>query len=519
MTIHEWGSRWAADTPGATVLIEPARQATFAELEQLANRYAHVLHRHGVGPGDRVVLALDNSIDLVAAYLGTLKAGSVAVPLPPGPRSDRLGAAVDDCAPRAAIVDAASARVLAADGPLTRVPAVLVAPTGIGRNESIPPACRLLSDALAAAPDSAVPTAAAPSDLAAIIYTSGSTGAPRGVMLTHGNFLANASSIVRYLGLSAADRVMCVLPFHYVYGLSLLHTHLMVGGSLVIENRSAFPNVVLSSMQRHQVTGFAGVPSTFSLMLHRSSLADTELPHLRYVTQAGGGMPPARITEWLERGPKADFYVMYGATEAAARLTFLPPGDLRSKLGSIGKAIPDVEIDVVDESGHPQPPGTVGELVARGPNISAGYWNDAVETSSRFSPIGYHTGDLGYADSEGFLYLVGRKHDMIKVGANRVGAREIEDLLHEHPAVLEAAVVGTGHDLLGEAPVAFVALRALLADASDALRAFCASRLAPYKVPVRVVVITELPKLTGSGKVDRPTLRAWAAELRFEAVP
>jgi amino acid adenylation domain-containing protein len=515
--IHRLVERWAQQTPHATALIEPGRAVGFAELDLLGNRYARLFQTHGVVRGDRVLLALDNSVDSVAAYLGILKVGGVAVPLPAGPRSDRLGPALADCGPRAAVTDAATARALATDGPLASVPHVFVIQAG-SRRQPLPATCRVLPDALAGISGEALPSGVADEDLAAIIYTSGSTGAPRGVMLTHRNFVANATSIVSYLGLSAADRVLCVLPFHYVYGLSLLHTHLMVGGSLVIENRSAFPNVVLSSMQQHAVTGFAGVPSTFTLMLRRSNLTETELPQLRYVTQAGGGMPPARISEWLERGPRADFYVMYGATEAAARLTYLPPRDLRSKLGSIGRPIPDVEIDVVDEDGRTLAPGAIGELVARGPNISAGYWNDPDETARRFSPRGYHTGDLGYVDEQGYLYLVGRKHDMIKVGANRVGVREIEDVLHEHPAVDDAAVVGVSHDLLGEAPVAFLALRAPVADAADAMRAFCAARLAPYKVPVRIIELPELPKLPGSGKVDRPTLRAWAAELRFEAV-
>jgi acyl-CoA synthetase (AMP-forming)/AMP-acid ligase II len=230
-------------------------------------------------------------------------------------------------------------------------------------------------------------------------------------------------------------------------------------------------------------------------------------------------MPPARITEWLERGPGADFYVMYGATEAAARLTYLPPKDLKRKLGSIGRAIPDVEVSVLDEDGRVVEPQVIGEIVARGENVSSGYWNNSEETARRFSTHGYHTGDLGYRDDDGFLFLVGRKHDMIKVGANRVGAREIEDVLHEHPAVYEAAIVGTMHDLLGEAPVAFVAMRESIGHSTaDALRAFCATRLAAYKVPVRVVELPELPKLAGSGKVDRPTLRGWAAQLQIETV-
>ena len=269
-------------------------------------------------------------------------------------------------------------------------------------------------------------------------------------------------------------------------------------------------------MHEHQVTGFAGVPSTFALMMHRSNLDTAALPSLRYVTQAGGGMPPARISEWLQRGPRADFFVMYGATEASARLTYLPPALLRGKLGSIGRAIPDVEIRVIREDGTEAPRGEVGELVARGPNISSGYWNNPQETAHRFGPLGYRTGDLGYQDADGDFYLVGRLHDMIKVGANRVGVKEIEDVLHEHPAVHEAAVVGTAHEMLGEVPVAFVALRDEIADAENTLRAFCAARLAAYKVPLRVIIRRELPKLPGAGKIDRPSLRAAASKLESD---
>jgi amino acid adenylation domain-containing protein len=512
--VHDFVSSWASRTPSAIALIETVRQTTYAELDRRANRFGHLCQRGGVSPDDRVVIALDNGLDMVAAYLGAMKAGAVAVPLAAGPRSDRLAAAIRDCTPRAAVVDAATVAGTPPDAPLWSVPQVFVAGNG-SRSSAGQSSHSTLGEALREMPDGDLRVARQPGDLASIIYTSGTTGEPRGVMLTHRNFAANAASIVEYLGLSATDRVMCVLPFHYVYGLSLLHTHLSVGGSLVVENRSAFPNVVLASMQQHQVTGFAGVPSTFTLMLHRSNLPQSELPHLRYVTQAGGGMPPARILEWLERGPKADFYVMYGATEAAARLTYLPPADLRRKMGSIGRPIPNVQIEVIDTAGAPVPPGTVGELVARGENISAGYWNNREETARRFSALGYHTGDLGYVDEEGFLFLVGRKHDMIKVGANRVGAKEIEDILHEHPAVQEAAIVGATHDLLGEAPVAFVAMRSPVPGTSDVLRAFCASRLAAYKVPVRVVELPELPKLGGSGKVDRARLHEWASEMQL----
>jgi long-chain acyl-CoA synthetase len=510
MLVHSFLESSAARWPDATALVAGRRVATYAELDRLANRFANVLAQAGVGRHDRVVLALENSIELAAIYLGTMKAGAVAVPLPAGPKTDRLASAVSDCSPIAAVVDGATAQEIDANHPLAAVRSLFVA----GRRKpgsASPIATTALAEALGSAAEEPSSARVVDIDLAAIIYTSGSTGEPRGVMLTHRNFVANARSIVRYLELTERDRVMCVLPFYYVYGLSLLHTHLLVGGSVVIDNRFVYPNVVLRAMEDHAVTGFAGVPSTFALLLHRSQLDSTPLPSLRYVTQAGGAMPASRIQEWLARGPKVPFFVMYGATEAAARLTFLDPASLRSKPGSIGKAIPNVEIRIVKDDGTFAAPLEIGELVARGSNIAQGYWNNPDETRERFGPLGYRTGDLGYADEEGYLFLVGRRHDMLKVGAHRVGAKEIEDVLHEARGVHEAAVVAMPHELLGEVPVAFVSLR----DGGQAdvvtLRAFCHARLPAHKVPALFTVLPDLPKLGHVGKIDKTRLRAMAA--------
>ena len=509
MLVHRWVEESARRAPDAVAIIEPGRQMTYGELDRRANQWAHLFHRRHVARGDRVILALDNCIELAAAYFGALKAGAVAVPLAAGPRNDRLSHAIADCAPRVAVIDGATERSVRKSGVVATVSSVVVADRS-STHELIPLA------AVEDCPGDPVPVRPIDLDLAAIIYTSGSTGQPRGVMLTHKNFVSNARSIIRYLKLTAADRVMCVLPFNYVYGLSLLHTHIAVGGSIVIENRSAFPNVVLNSMREHQVTGFSGVPSTFALMLHRSNLETTTLPSLRYVTAAGGAWAPAKVEEWIRRAPKTEVFVMYGATEASARLTFLPPEAVTRKIGSIGRAIPNVEIVVQTESGGRAKPGEIGELVARGSNISCGYWNDPHETALRFGPSGYRTGDLGYCDDEGYLFLVGRQHDLIKVGAHRVGLKEIEDVLQAHAAVYEAAVVGAPHEFLGEAPVAFVALKTAIDDLQNQLRAFSATRLEPHKVPLRIVQLDELPKLPGSGKLDRKALRALAAEIRFE---
>ena len=313
MLVHRLLEESVARRPAATALIDGSRTASYRELDLLANRVADVLRRAAVGRHDRVVLALENSIELVAAYFGTMKIGAVAVPLPAGPRSDRLASAVADCAPRAAIVDVTTAHEVDASHPLSRVPTVIVA----GRRkpgQTTAASMRVLDDALAEASDALPNVRVIDVDLAAIIYTSGSTGEPRGVMLSHRNFVANARSIVSYLGLTDRDRVMCVLPFYYVYGLSLLHTHVAVGGSIVIENRFAFPNVVIQAIRERKVTGFAGVPSTFahpaqSLEYRGPEGCVAPLHHPSGRQHAGAPHPcvaPARPTSALLRHVRRD---------------------------------------------------------------------------------------------------------------------------------------------------------------------------------------------------------------------
>jgi long-chain acyl-CoA synthetase len=504
MLIHELLSRAALRAPQAVAVIEPGASATYAEINDHANRVADRLRRAAVKPGERVIIALENSIAYVGCYFGILQVGAIAVPLPPGARSDRLLAAIDDCSPSACILDE-GAWSLVSNQVHGSIRAAFVLPRRFSLATEPCGVLQFQSATIDPRGEAAAADESGDQALAAIIYTSGSTGTPRGVMLSHLNITSNTESIVQYLDLSSADRVMVVLPFYYVYGLSLLHTHVAVGGSLVLDNRFAFPNVVLKAMQEHDVTGFAGVPSTFAMLLHKSNLPAMRFPALRYVTQAGGPMAPGLVQEWLRAVPAVPFFIMYGATEAAARLAYLPPTELHLRPGSVGRAIPNVELRVLTDDGRVAAAGEMGELIARGPNISRGYWNCPEETRERFGPDGYRTGDLGYADADGFLYLVGRRYDMIKVGAHRVSAKEIEEVLYDHPAVHEAAVVARSHELLGEVPTAHVVLRDLGTASEADILTFCRARLPEHKVPVHVDFHTELPK-SGAGKIAKAAL-------------
>jgi acyl-CoA synthetase (AMP-forming)/AMP-acid ligase II len=329
---------------------------------------------------------------------------------------------------------------------------------------------------------------------------------PQGATLSHGAIAANTRSIVQYLELGEDDRVLALLPFYYVYGKSLLNTHACCGGSLAIENRFLYPNVALDTLEREQCTGLSGVPSTFAILLNRSTFAERAMPSLRYVTQAGGAMSPELARRLAAALPGRKIFIMYGATEASARLSYLPPERLADKPGSIGIAIPGVELRVLDADGNELPPRAVGELVARGENLMSGYWGDPEATARALDRHGYHTGDLAWRDEEGFFYISGRIKDIIKAGAHRISAKEIEDAIAAQPEVHETAVIGVPDEVLGERIKAFVVLREGVSLTAAELEKALRPRLASYKLPGEFAFVPDLPK-NESGKVMKRELR------------
>ena len=322
--------------------------------------------------------------------------------------------------------------------------------------------------------------------VAEIIFTSGSTGSPKGVMLSHRNIIANTTSIVEYLSLTKDDIAAIVLPFYYCYGLSVLHTHIKVGGSVVLNNNFIFLGSVIDNLLRYKCTGFAGVPSHFQILLRKSeNFISTNFPHLRYVTQAGGKLQPVFIKEFTNAFPKIDFFVMYGQTEATARLSFLPPDLLADKIGSIGKNIPGVYLEVFNENGVPVKPGEIGEIVAKGDNIMVGYYKDTKSTKEVFKNGWLYTGDIATIDDEGYIYVMGRKKEIIKVGGNRVSPKEIEEVILTVTEVVDCSVSEVHDELLGEAIKATV----VLSGAHDhnlmheIILKRCRERLSLYKIP------------------------------------
>jgi acyl-CoA synthetase (AMP-forming)/AMP-acid ligase II len=510
--VHDLLARSAQRRPESLLVADDANPASYGEIDEGANRIASVLADQGVRRGDRVGLIADNSRDYLDAYFGILKTGGVVVSLSTALDANSHGSLLRDCGARGLVCGPRQGRTMTGLVDLPGLEFVLGPVAESGGDRTRHGSCRLVDMSAAMTATDARPRAVRVVDLdrAAIVYTSGSTGRPRGAVLRHVNIVANTRSIVSYLGLTADDRGFVVLPFHYVYGMSLLNTHVAVGGRLIIENRFLYPQKALDRLEREEATGLAGVPSTFAILLNKSNLASRTLPSLRYVTQAGGAMAPELTRRLIAALPGKRIFVMYGATEASARLSYLDPAELPRKVGSIGKAIPEVELRVLRDDGTEAAVGETGELVARGPNIMEGYWNDPQETAAVLDAHGYHTGDLGRRDEEGFLYVVGRKREMIKSGAHRISPKEIEEILVEHPGVDEGAVIGLPDEILGEAIVAFVTLRPESEDSQpEAILDWCRRRLPPYKVPERIRVLAEFPR-NASGKIDKPSLRALA---------
>jgi long-chain acyl-CoA synthetase len=262
----------------------------------------------------------------------------------------------------------------------------------------------------------------------------------------------------------------------------------------------------LDRMLKEEVTGLSGVASTYALLLNQSNLKSYSFPMLRYVTHAGGPMPAELLSRLRPAFSDKRIYVMYGQTEAAARLTYLPPELLDVKNGSVGRAIPGVSLKIVKEGGEIARPGEAGEVYATGENIMQGYWDDPQNTAKFLEGGWLRTGDMGRLDEEGYLTLIGRNSEMIKSGAYRISPTEIEEVLLQHPGVREAGVVGLENPILGEVICAVVTPNREQLPTDQELLAHCAQRLAPYKRPKSICLVAALPK-SPSGKVLRQELR------------
>jgi len=437
------------------------------DLPRLIRAYGFSLISAGLRKNDRVLIGCSLSPSSALVYLAAMYAGLVAVPVEE--RTLVASAAV--------LIETTGARAVWTQGALkgTEIPSSIVS----------------LQDEVANDVPSVMPPAACEdSDLAALMTTSGSTGVPRFVMVSHGNLIANTEAIIRSQRLAHDERAMLILPLSYCFGASLLHTHLYQGGGVVFDRRFMFPDRVLRAIAQFECTTFAGVPTAYNVLLRQSNIRQIAMPALRRFLQAGGGLSRERISEMRSLFPTIKFYVMYGQTEATARISCMEPERWDVKVGSVGRPLDNLAVRIVDEAGNDLPAGQVGELLVNGPSICSGYLNDPEETRATFCDGWLRTHDLARQDEEGYLWIEGRKGAFLKMRGFRISLAEVSAKVTAIPGVYECAARAVNHPEAGEALALFI-----VPDRGTTLELDEVRRHLPYHWALDSIrFVSELPK-------------------------
>jgi len=482
----------AAGRPGHPAVRMDDMVLGYSDLQEAAGRVVSLLSSLGVAPGDRVGIMLPNVPAFPVAFYGALGAGAVVVPMNPLLKSREVAYYLGDSGAKVLFAwhtaAAEAAKGAAASG--TRVVVV-----------DDPDARSLLAGLFP------VHTRAerADDDDAVILYTSGTTGQPKGAELTHANLIRNAELTAQTLiGAGPDDVVMGCLPLFHVFGLTCGLNAAVVGGATLTLLPRFDPGKALAIIARDRVTIFEGVPTMYAAMLHHPSSADADTSSLR-VCVSGGAAMPVEILHAFEKTFGCMILEGYGLSETSPVASFNHPNAER-KPGSIGTPVAGVEMRVVGNDGQELPPGEVGEIAIRGHNVMKGYWGKPEATAEAIPDGWFRTGDLARVDSGGYFFIVDRKKDLIIRGGYNVYPREIEEVLYEHPAVGEAAVIGIPHDQLGEEVAAAVSLKPGATATPQELQAYVKERVAAYKYPREVWVVPELPK-GPTGKIVRREVR------------
>jgi acyl-CoA synthetase (AMP-forming)/AMP-acid ligase II len=464
-------------------LIDAATGETMlsSDLHRLISSFAASLLSTGLKPGDRILIGCILSPSSSIAYFGAMYAGLVPVPVEEGVLVASIAELLKGTGARAVWTE----RIFRFAGiPETGVLALHGHPAE-RKADPLPPApCE-------------------ENDLAVLVATSGSTGIPRFVMVSHGNLTANTEAIIRSQDLSNDERAMLILPLSYCFGASILHTHLYQGGGVVFDRRFMFPDKVLHAINKYECTTFAGVPTVYNILLRRSNIRSIPMPSLRRFLQAGGPLAPQRVAEMRAAVPKPRFYVMYGQTEATARISCLEPEHLDEKLGSAGRPLDNLTVRIVDEDGKDLPAGQVGEIMVKGPSITLGYLNEPEESLRVFNQGWLRTGDLAHLDADGYIWIDGRKGTFLKMRGVRVSFAEVEAKVAAAPGVYECAAAAVPHPEVGEALALYIVPDKGAGDVIDRVR----RSLPVYWTCESIQIVTEIPK-TARGKVSRASLPA-----------
>jgi acyl-CoA ligase (AMP-forming) (exosortase A-associated) len=501
--------------PKKEALVHGTTKMTYEEIYTQSQALAYSLQKAGIRRGDRVGIYLDPSTSLVLSLFGVSMAGAVSVPIHHKLFPEQVEYILNDCTTKALIVDGNKLSRL--DEHLKKIHSLeFLAVVDCQEERNGTPNVSPFERFCKPQSNTFVKEKGIDRDLAAILYTSGSSGRPKGVMLSHRNILAGTSIVSDYLQISNSDRILAALPFSFDAGLNQLMTSVQKGGTLVLAN-FLFASDILRLLASEQITGMGGVPTFWSLLADRLASLENQSLNLRYITNTGGHLPNKVLETLRQKLPETDIYLMYGFTEAF-RSTYLPPKELSRRPASMGKAVPNTEILILNTKGETCLPGEIGELIHHGPTVSQGYWNKPEQTAAVFKPHPFsksgldnaysvcYSGDLVKMDKDGFLYFVGRRDNQIKSSGFRISPTEIEEVLMSSGQLRETAAIGVPDELLGEHIKAFVSLKINVEVEADFLIKYCTEQLPPHMVPKSIIILDDLPK-TPNGKIDYQSLK------------
>ncbi|MFT4825455.1 MAG: acyl-CoA ligase (AMP-forming) (exosortase A-associated) [Halioglobus sp.] len=516
--LHTTVTHQARLNPQGEALLFKDQILSYAELDQRVDNTAQGLLNLGVDAGERIAIYLPKQPETVFGIFGALAAGASFVPINPLLKPKQVAYIMANCNVR--ILITSSARLKLLGDILDQCPDLksIVVVEDKAPDTTLEDGIPVLGWEEFLAPAGKIdPHRRIDADMAAILYTSGSTGNPKGVVLSHRNMVAGANSVATYLENQSSDRILAVLPLSFDAGLSQITTAFTVGASVVLMDY-LLPRDVIRAVAKYRVTGLAAVPPLWNQLMGLQ-WADEAVESLRYITNTGGAMPVATTKALQQALPNTDIFLMYGLTEAF-RSTYLPPDQVNIRPESMGKAIPNAEVMVVNEDGAVCADGEPGELVHRGALVAMGYWGDPEKTAERFKPapgqageltiteLAVWSGDQVVRDAEGFLYFISRKDEMIKTSGYRVSPTEVEEVIFASGFVAEAAAIGLSHPTLGQA-ILVVAVAVEKSghqeDLRDQILAHCRKELPNFMLPQNLLLRESLPR-NQNGKIDRRSL-------------
>ncbi|MGA1793568.1 MAG: class I adenylate-forming enzyme family protein [Thermoplasmatota archaeon] len=488
--------------PEKTAIVTGGIRYSYSRVLHDSRMFSENLHHKGLAKGDRVIVFLENSYEAVVSIYGAMMAGGIFIPVNPETRGKKLRTIIENSDPRFIVTD--GRRYDGNQDQLKDRSIIYVGEPGDPEVKLIPfeemleegrgpPKVRLID-----------------ADIASIIYTSGSTGIPKGVTMTHLSMGTALTSIITYIGNTPEDIVINVLPISFDYGLYQVLMTFRFGGTLILEKNFVFFSSVIKRIKEEKVTGLPLVPAIAEIILRMKDLDREALSSLRYITNTAQKLPERTIRGLQEKLPHVRIFSMYGLTECK-RISYLEPEKVLLKPNSVGRAMPNTEVFLVDEEGNRiETPDTPGELVVRGSNVMKGYWNNEEETAKVLRDGHYpfekvlFTGDIFKMDSEGDLFFISRKDDVFKIGGEKASPREVEDVIHALHGVKEAVIIRKEDAVMGSSLVAVLSTEEGLDE--ERIKLHCMDNLEKYLIPKEVIFLDSLPK-NPNGKVDRKLLQ------------